>query len=275
MKTIIINQFYNVIRDLLKYEVNDQIREIYDKILYFILDIYNCQNEFDMYSHIIKKSKCLKINADKLALNINNDNITDDDKLYLQIKAQIIEEEKINNVIIFDSQIFKKEITKKVLKGNINSNKLLAIMYNEGIIVPQDNKKSLYYFQMLSYSNDSFSMLCLIKSYQKSNDNELATDWINLKDVLDINNNYYYVSLDKTYENTLSKNAIKILKIVFALRNRHLQKDQDILDLGIINYAMKSKKPLIEILENICCCNNDGYKLLMEEEYFDNNQFNF
>lgn len=275
MRTIIISLFYNIVRDLLKYQENDQICEIYDKVLYFILEIYDCQNEFYECSAIIQKNKCLKTNADKLVLNINNNNINDEDKLYLQIKAQIIEEEKISNVVIFDSQIFMKEITKKALKGNINSNKLLAILYNEGVVVPQDSEKALYYFKVLSYANDSFSMLCLIKAYKQNNNLELAEDWTNLKEVIDITNNFYYVSLDKVYFEYLSKNAVNILKIIFALRNRHIQRDQDTLDLGIINYAIKSKKPLIEILENICLCNNDGYKLLVEEDFFNSNQYNF
>lgn len=275
MKTIIISLFYNIVRDLLKYQENDQLWQIYDKVLYFILEIYNCQNQFYDYSAIIQKNKCLKTTTDKLVLNINNNNINEDDKLYLQIKAQIIEEEKINNTSIFDSSMFKKEVTKKALKGNIYSNMLLAILYNEGIIMPQDTKKAIYYFKVLSYANDSFFMLCLIKTYQKNKNNELATDWKKLKEVLDITNDFYYISLDKTYEEYLSPNAIKLFKIILALRNRHMQKNQNILDLGIINYAMKSQKPLIEILENICCLNSDGYQLLMEEEYFENNQYNF
>ena len=275
MKTvIIIKEFFDTIRKLLKYELNDQICEIYDKVLYSILETFKCQNKFEECATIIEKTNCLKTVGDGLMLGVNI-NLCDQDRLYLQIKSEMINEEKIEKTKIFSKELFIDELTKDALAGNINSNKLLAVLYLEGLLVNPNLDKAIYFYQILAYANDKYSMQCLARLYNKNKQFELEQDWNKVIDIIDIYNDSYLMNINDTCYDILTLNSITILKKIYALRNRFILRQKLELEISMINYAIQSNRNLLEILGNISNLHIDGYQLLLKEQNIQNKKYNF
>lgn len=272
---LIMSEFYETMDSVLMFEWCKGNNELSSKVLDLILRIYNQNHLVKECNRLLEKAATLQTITDCNILDFENIDLTNDERIILDIKAQRILKQKVEEVRVFDLDIIMEETKRNMLKGVIGACKLYAICNWLELNSDAKRLKAINLWETLAYSGDEFSMLALIYAYHTLKDDENEKVWNEVYHIIRNSKETLSPIIEENYYNNSSLGALQKSEIILSIMNVSREKENELLNLAQIYYAINSKDTQDKKIENICNKETNYYILLLREKRIGKKKFGF
>lgn len=272
---LIMSEFYETMDSVLMFEWCKGNNELSSKVLELILRIYNQNHLVKECNRLLEKAATLQTITDCNILDFENIDLTNDERIILDIKAQRILKQKVEEVRVFDLDIIMEETKRNMLKGVIGACKLYAICNWLELNSDAKRLKAINLWETLAYSGDEFSMLALIYAYHTLKDDENEKVWNEVYHIIRNSKETLSPIIEENYYNNSSLGALQKSEIILSIMNASREKENELLNLAQIYYAINSKDTQDKKIENICNKETNYYILLLREKRIGKKKFGF
>lgn len=272
---LIMSEFYETMDNVLMFEWCKGNKELSSQVLNLILRINNQDHLYKECNKLLEKAATLQNITDCNILDFENIDLTNDERIILDIKAQRILKQKVEEVRVFDLDIIMEETKRNMLKGEVDACKLYAI-YNWLELSNETKRlKAINLWETLAYSGDEFSMLALIYAYHILEDEENEKAWNEIYHIIRNSKETLSPIIEENYYNSSSLGALQKSEIILSIMNVNREKENGLLNLAQIYYAINSKDTQDKKIENICNKDTNYYILLLREKRIGKKKFGF
>ena len=161
-KRKILIEYYETVSGVLQFELNKESRDLSEKILKLLLDIFGEVDEDNEILQSVGTAECLQTASD--AVLMIADGVQSEEPAFA-IKAELIRGLGIEKLKCFDLPMLYIQTERAALGGEKYSCKLLASMKWLGIGAPKDQATALEMWKTLAVNGDDAAVFAVIYAY--------------------------------------------------------------------------------------------------------------
>ena len=247
---MIVKEFYTAMTCAMDYEWNEQHKSLAHKVLNFLLEINGEAELLDEIWSVIHGAACVKTCADVSLMGSLENTVSEDVKMAIGIKSDILFSKQITRQKPFDIDLLKESLRTPVERGETRACKLWAVLCWLGLVDRCGKQTAISIWEMLAINGDETAMLALALGHRtlgKERDAELWNEVFHLRgDVGAMTSVMEALSLEPG-------EAESICELISCVQTRASERRQEVecIDVHLARYALYSKDDLRTKLERI------------------------
>lgn len=231
-KRKILIEYYETVSGILQFELNKESRDLSEKILNLLLDIFGETDEENEILQSVEAAECLRTSSDAVLMVADGVNASEPT---LEIKAGFVRKLEIENPKYFDLPILYIRTEQAALGGKKYSCKLLACMKWLGIGTAEDRTAALEIWRTLAANGDAAAISAVIYACGALGNTVEKKKWEKVQEKLrEADNSFRPMVFDSEPDD----DATKLANLILAARGR--QNDEGNTDRAIAYYILYS-----------------------------------
>lgn len=244
IKRKILIEYYETVSGVLQFEPNKESRELSEKILKLLLDIFGETDEENEILRSIEAAECLKTVSD--AVLMSADGIKADEPAFA-VKTELIRRIEIENLKCFDLPMLYIRTEQAALCGEKCACKLLASMKWLGIGTTEDRATAFEIWKTLAACGDATAVSAVIYACGELGKVDERGKWERTGDVL--------LCAEKAFLPMIfdrpDDDGTEIANLILAAKGKETQNDKVEIDRAMAYYILYSEDSFEEKLKAV------------------------
>ena len=266
-KRKILIEYYETVSGVLQFELNKESRDLSEKILKLLLDIFGEADGDNEILQSVGTAECLQTASD--AVLMIADGVQSEEPAFA-IKAELIRGLGIEKLKCFDLPMLYIQTERAALGGEKYSYKLLAAMKWLGIGTPKDQATALEMWKTLAVNGDDAAVFAVIyacgalgnidekEKWEKAQAALLEAEWAFLPMVLDKSDD----------------NGAELANLILAIKGKGKQNGKAGIDRAMAHYILYADDSFEDKLK-VVSSETNFYPILWKSHKYEGKKFGF
>ena len=247
---MIVKEFYTIMTCAMDYDWNEQHQDLAYKLLDFWMEINGEAERLEEIWGVVQGAACVQTCADVSLMGSLENTVSEDVKMAIGIKSDILFSNKITRQKPFDVDLLKESLRNPMERGEVCACKLWAVLCWLGLVDRCGKQTAISIWEMLAINGDESSMLSLVLGYRtlgKERDSERWNEVFRLRgDAGAMTDVMRSLSLDPGEAESISE-------LISCVQTRASERRHEVecIDIHLARYALYSKDDLRTKLERI------------------------
>ena len=236
---------------LLCCRANDRRKQLSDKLLHLILDIYDAGKYYTVCQQIILATDAMHTAADEILLNMSGTPVVDGMKCYFDMKAEALRQPELPVPMTMEADLLPQLVRRSGALGVAWALRMSACLNYLEVDYFSSRANALHIFKMLAYTGDEFAMRAVEYAMHATGDHVHADLWNKARQLFEAADRQFFTIIPPSMLSNANPDAADLALLILSIRTG-LQENNGRLSLPMLQYATDSHDHIHEKIRNLC-----------------------